>query len=230
MQAKNYPIKDWANDDKPREKLLSKSPAFLTDSELLAILLRSGPSDSSAIDLAKEVLKLGENNLNELAKLTPRELMKVRGIGLAKACSIVAALEIGRRRQGTRPVNKVVVKDSREVAAYLQSVLRDLPYEIFAVIYLNRAGKIRHFEVISQGGITGTIADPRKIFKIALDYEAVSIILCHNHPSGSLHPSQADEELTAKIKEAANYLDIKLLDHIIVSEEGHFSFADQGML
>src|SRR5450631_4169453 len=152
MQAKNYPIRDWANDDKPREKLLSKSPAALTDSELLAILLRCGPADSSAIDLAKEVLKLCQNDLNELAKFTPQELMLVRGIGIAKACSIVAALEIGRRRQGTRPREKVVVKDSREVAAYLQSVLRDLPYEIFAVIYLNRAGRVNHFEVISQGG------------------------------------------------------------------------------
>jgi DNA repair protein RadC len=173
---------------------------------------------------------LGQNDLNELAKFTPQDLMRVRGIGLAKACSIVAALEIGRRRQGTRPREKVVVKDSREVAAYLQSVLRDLPYEIFAVIYLNRAGRVNHFEVISQGGITGTIADPRKILKIALYKEAVSMILCHNHPSGSLQPSQADEELTTKIKEAAGYLDIKLLDHIIVSEEGHFSFADKGML
>jgi DNA repair protein RadC len=228
MQAKKYPIKDWAIDDQPREKLLSKSPGFLTDSELLAILLRSGPPGISAIELAKEVLKLGKNNLNELAKFTVQDLAKIRGIGLAKAASVIAALEIGRRRQGTKPIDKAVVKNSRQVAVYLQSVLRDLRHEVFAVIYLNRAGKVNHFEVISQGGITGTVADPRLILKRALQEEAVSIILCHNHPSGSLQPSQADEDLTAKIKEAAAYLDIKLLDHIIVSEEGHFSFADHG--
>ena len=230
MQAKKYPIKDWAIDDQPREKLLSKSPGSLSDSELLAILLRSGPPETSAVDLAKTVLKLGKNNLNELAKLTPQDLMKIKGIGRAKACSIIAALEIGRRRQGTRPTDKTVVKDSREVVAYLQSVLRDLSHEVFAVIFLNQAGRVRHFEVVSQGGITGTIADPRLILKKALEKEAVSLILCHNHPSGSLQPSKADEELTTKIREAAGYLDIKLLDHIIVSEEGYFSFADKGMM
>jgi DNA repair protein RadC len=230
MQAKNYPIREWAIDDKPREKLLSKSPSSLSDSELLAILLVNGPQGISAIELAKEVLKLGKNNLNELAKLTAQDLKKIRGIGEAKACSIIAALEMGRRRQGARPIGKAVVKNSREVTAYLQSVLRDLSHEVFAVIYLNNAGKVNHFEQVSQGGITGTIADPRLILKKALEMEAVSIILCHNHPSGSLQPSQADEELTAKIREAAGYLDIKLLDHIIVSEEGHFSFADKGML
>lgn len=230
MQAQKYSIKDWAKDDRPREKLLSKNPGSLSDSELLAILIHLGTRGKSAVELAKEVLNLGKNNLNELGKLSVKELMKIKGIGRAKAITIAAALELGRRRQAALSLDKPLVKDSREVATYLQALLRDYRYEVFAVIFLNRAGRIKHFEVISQGGITGTVADPRLVLKKALEEDAVSIILCHNHPSGSLQPSKADEELTVKIREAARFFDIRLLDHIIVSEEGHFSFADQGLL
>ena len=157
-------------------------------------------------------------------------MMRIKGIGEAKAIKIVAALELGRRRQAALPHDKPTVKGSKDIATYLQALLRDLPYEVFAVVFLNRANRINHFEVLSEGGITGTIADPRVILKKALQEDAVSLILCHNHPSGSLQPSRADEELTRKIKEAAKYLDISILDHIIVSETGYFSFADEGLL
>jgi DNA repair protein RadC len=230
MQGQKHSIKEWAKDDRPREKLLSKNPTALSDSELIAILIRSGSPDRSAVEVAKEILKLGKDNLQELGKVSVRELMKIKGIGQAKAVTIAAALELGRRRQGALSLDKPIVKSSREVAAYLQAMLSDLRHEVFGCIYLNRAGKILHFEIISKGGLTGTVADPRLILKKALEEDAVSLIICHNHPSGSLHPSKQDEELTAKVRDAARLFDIKLLDHIIVSEEGYFSFADQGLL
>jgi DNA repair protein RadC len=223
-------IKNWAIDDRPREKLLSKSPEALSDSELLAILIGNGTRQKSAVDLAREILLLGKNNLNELGRLSLKEFQKVKGIGEAKAITILAALELGRRRQGAILLDKPVIKESRDIASYLQNRFKDLPYEVFAVLFLNRANRINHFEVVSQGGITGTVADPRIILKKALEEEAVSIILCHNHPSGSLRPSRADEELTQKIKEAARYFDIRVMDHIIVSESGYYSFADEGIL
>ncbi|HWK08293.1 MAG TPA: DNA repair protein RadC [Puia sp.] len=230
MQGQKHSIKDWAKDDKPREKLLSKTPGALSDSELLAILIGSGTREHSAIDLAKQVLKLGKDNLLELGKLTVPQLTRIKGIGQAKAITIAAALELGRRRQIALSLERPLVKNSREVAAYLQAILRDLRHEVFGVIYLNSAGKILLDEIVSQGGLTSTVADPRLIFKKALIEEATSLILYHNHPSGSLRPSKPDKELTTKMKEAAQYLDIKLMDHIIVSEEGYFSFADQGLL
>jgi len=230
MQEQNYSIKQWAKDDRPREKLLAKGPQTLSDSELLAILILNGNKEKSALELAKDVLKLGKNNLPELGKLTVRELTKIRGIGEAKAVTIVAALEIGRRRQALAAREKSVVTSSADVATYLQTLLRDHRHEVFAVLFLNRANKINHFQIISEGGITGTVADPRIILKKALEEDAVNLILCHNHPSGSLKPSRADEELTRKIKEAATYFDIKVLDHLIVSDDGYYSFADEGIL
>jgi DNA repair protein RadC len=230
MQANKHSIKNWAKDDRPREKLLSKSPMALSDSELLAILINNGTKDKSAVDLAKELLFSGKNSLSELGKLSIKELMKVKGIGEAKAITIAAALEIGRRRQALGSLDKPIVKDSKEIANYLQAILRDHHHEVFAVVFLNRANKINHFEIISQGGITGTVADPRIILKKALEEDAVSIILCHNHPSGNLRPSKADQELTFKITEAARFFDIRVLDHIIVSEDGYYSFTDEGLL
>lgn len=230
MQEQNYSIKQWAKDDRPREKLLAKGPQSLSDSELLAILILNGNKEKSALDLAKDVLKLGKDHLSELGKLSVRELTKVRGIGEAKAVAIVAALEIGRRRHALAAREKPVVSSSADVATYLQTLLRDHRHEVFAVLFLNQANKINHFQIISEGGITGTVADPRVILKRALEENAVSLILCHNHPSGSLKPSRADEELTRKIKEAATYFDIKVLDHLIVSEDGYYSFADEGIL
>ncbi|HKH61683.1 MAG TPA: DNA repair protein RadC [Flavitalea sp.] len=230
MQAQKYSIRQWAKDDRPREKLRSKGAENLSDSELLAILIHNGTRDKSAVDLAKEVLQLGKNSLNGLGKLSVKDLTKVKGIGDAKAITIAAALEIGRRRQASLSLDKPVVRYSREIAEYLQALLKDHHHEVFVVVFLNRANRINHYEIISEGGITGTVADPRIILRKALEEDAVSIILCHNHPSGNLLPSRADEELTHKIKEASKYFDIKVLDHIIVSEEGYYSFADEGIL
>jgi DNA repair protein RadC len=233
MENVNKPstsIKNWATDDRPREKLLSKGAAALSNSELLAILLNNGSKNKSAVELAKEILKLGQDNLNELGKLALKDFKQVKGIGEAKSIIIAAALELGRRRQAAASLEKPVVKSSSDIAQYLQALLKDYAYEVFAVVFLNRANKINHFEIISRGGITGTVADPRIILKKALEEDATSIVLCHNHPSGNLQPSRADEELTKKIKEAASYFDIKVIDHIIVSEEGFYSFADEGIL
>jgi DNA repair protein RadC len=230
MQANNYSIKHWAKDDRPREKLLTKGSDILSDSELLAILINYGTREKNALELAREILRLGKDNLLELGKLSVAELMKIKGIGQAKAITIKAALELGRRRQAAAALVKNVISTSSDIATYLETSLKDFRHEVFGVVYLNRANKVNHFEIISEGGLTGTVADPRIILKKALEADAVSLILCHNHPSGSLKPSRADEELTLKIKEAARYFDIKVLDHIIIGDDGYFSFADEGIL
>src|SRR5690606_3566385 len=230
MQENKYSIRKWAKDDRPREKLLSKGAENLSDSELLAILIHHGTREKSAVMLGQEVLRLGKNNLNELGKLSVKDLMRVKGIGEAKAIAIAAALEIGRRRQAGNPLSRTIVQSSADVSNYLRHMLMDYRQEVFAVLFLNKANKVNHFEIISHGGITGTVADPRVILKKALEQEAVSLVLCHNHPSGNLRPSRADITLTIKIKEAAAFFDISILDHIIVSEEGYFSFADEGIL
>lgn len=230
MQENNYPIRDWAKDDRPREKLLLRGAENLSNSELLAIIIQNGTRKKTAVDLAKQVLLLGHNNLQELGKLSVKDLMKIDGIGRAKAIQLSAAIELGRRRQGTAFLQKGIMTSSADIAQYLQSTLKDYHYEVFAVLFLNQANKIRHFEIIHTGGITATVADPRIILKKALEEEAVSIVLCHNHPSGSLKPSRADKELTNKLREAANLFDIRVIDHVIVSEEGYYSFADSGLL
>lgn len=229
MQTNRKSIKEWPPDDRPREKLLLKGAEALSNSELLAILLGSGTPKQSAVEVAQAVLHLAGNNLDELGKRSIKELIKVPGVGEARAITICAALELGRRRQA-RQVQKEVVKNSSDIALYLQQRLRDKTVEVFAVAFLNRANKINHLEIISEGGVTGTVADPRVILKKALEHNAVSLVLCHNHPSGNLKPSRADEQLTRKIKEAALLLDMNVLDHIIVSDEGYFSFADEGMI
>ncbi|MEO8583062.1 MAG: DNA repair protein RadC [Flavitalea sp.] len=230
MQEHNYPIKNWAKDDRPREKLRSKGSQHLSDSELLAILIRNGTPKRSAVDLAKDLLVIGKNDLGILGKLTLTDYMKVRGIGEVKAIIIKAALELGRRRFSLNTIDKLFVKGSQDIALYIQSELKDFHHEVFGVIFLNRANRVKHYEIISEGGITATVADPRIILKKALAEDAVSIILFHNHPSGSLRPSRADEELTGTIFKAAKLFDIRVLDHIIVSDEGYFSFADEGMI
>lgn len=224
-------IKNWAIDDRPREKLALKGAETLSNSELLAILINNGSADKSAVDLAKELLLAVENNLQRLAKLSVKEMvnLKIKGLGPAKAVTIAAALELGVRRN-MADNKKEIVLSSKDIAGFLQAQLQYKSHEVFAVVFLNRSNKINHYEIISEGGITGTIADPRIILKKALQHEAVSIVLCHNHPSGNLKPSRQDQELTTKIKEAAQYFDIKVMDHIIVSEEGYYSFADDGML
>jgi DNA repair protein RadC len=222
-------IKKWAEDDRPREKMVLKGVEALSDAELLAILLNSGTRKHSAVDVAKSLLQRCHNSLRELGKFTLEDLMETSGIGRVRAITLLAGMELGRRRQ-EQPLIKQSIRSSAEVARYLQSLLKDKLTEVFAVAFLNRANKVNHLEVISEGGITGTVADPRVIFKKALQYNAVSLILCHNHPSGNLQPSRADEELTFKLREAARFLDLQVLDHVIVSEEGYFSFADEGLL
>ena len=223
-------IRQWAKEDRPREKLFRLGVEQLSASELLGILLQTGNRHKSAIELGMQVLELAKQNLQELGRLTPREIAAINGIGNAKAALVCAALELGRRRHASLPLDKKQVTSSADIARFLQVRLQDLRHEVFAVLFLNRANRINHFEIVSEGGITGTVADPRIILKKALEQNAVSIIVCHNHPSGNLRPSRADELLTQKLKEAALLLDITMLDHIIVSDQGYYSFADEGYM
>ena len=223
-------IKNWAMDDRPREKLLHKGPVNLSDSELLAILINNGNKEKSAVDLAKEILQMGNNNLNELGKFSLQEYQRIKGIGLAKAITIAAAIELGRRRQLAPFLKKTVFRKSEDIAQFIRTSIKDYTYEVFGVVYLNRSNKVNHFEIISSGGISGTVVDTRIILKKAIEHGATSIVLCHNHPSGNLKPSKSDEELTKKIKEASKYHDIEVIDQMIVSEEGYFSFSDDGLL
>lgn len=222
-------IRSWAEEDRPREKLLLKGGSALSDAELIAILIGSGIPGESAVDVAKAILKSTGNNLNELGKLSVKDLMKFKGIGEAKAITIVAALELSKRRRTAEVKEKENITGSKDVYEYFHH-LADLRNEEFWVMYLNRANKIISADKISQGGITGTVADTRLIFKTALDHFACSIILCHNHPSGSLSPSEEDKSLTKKVKQAGQLLDINTLDHLIISDSGYFSFADEGLL
>jgi DNA repair protein RadC len=229
-ERRSRPIHAWAADDRPREKMRAKGVKTLSDAELLAILIQSGTRDRTAVDLARNILETCKYNLRELGRLTRAELMRTRGIGEAKAITILAALELGRRRQASGNLEKPVVQSATSVAGFLQTLLADYEHEVFVVLFLNRANRINHHEIISSGGMSGTVADPRVILRRALEEKAVSLILCHNHPSGNLRPSMADRELTTKIREAARFFDIAVLDHIIVSQDGYFSFADEGML
>jgi DNA repair protein RadC len=223
-------IKTWAPDDRPREKMMLKGPDSLSHSELLAILLNNGNKGQSALDIAREIMKLGKGNLQELGRLSLKELQQVKGVGPAKAITVMAALELGRRRLSLRSPERITIRSSKDIADYLKNLLQDHNHEVFAIVFLNRANRIKHFEIISKGGITGTVADPRIILKKALEAEATAIVLTHNHPSGNLQPSRADEEITLKIKQAAELFDITVLDHIIVSEDGYYSFADEGRI
>ena len=224
-------IKDWAIDDRPREKLVTKGAESLSNSELIAILILNGAVNKSAVDLAKEILSKADNSLQKLGKLTVKDLvnLKIKGLGPAKAVCIVAAMELGIRRN-MADYKKEIILTSRDLANYLKAQFQFKRHEVFAVVFLNRSNKINHFEIISEGGITGTVADPRIILKRALEHDAISMVLCHNHPSGSLKPSRQDEELTERIKIAAKFFDIRIMDHLIVSDEGFYSFADEGIL
>jgi DNA repair protein RadC len=223
-------IKQWAEEDRPREKLINKGKAALTDAELIAILLRSGSTRESAVDLAKRILKSASDNLIELSKLSLNELLAFPGIGEAKALSIIAALELGKRRRVAEVSEKHAISSSRDVFEYFQSAHADAPYEEFWILLLNRANKILKKVMISEGGVAGTVADPKRIFKVAIENNASAMVLCHNHPSGNLKPSEADIKLTKKLKEAGVLLEINIIDHIIICEERYFSFADEGLL
>lgn len=226
----SLPIKSWSIDDRPREKMLHKGAAALSNSELLALLINNGTGNRSAVDLAKDVLQLGNNHLEQLGRLSLKDLQKVKGIGIAKAITIAAALELGRRRETAGFMMKTIIKNSSDIAGYLKAALKDYSHEVFAVLFLNQGNRIIDYKIISSGGISGTVVDSRIILKTALELGATSIILCHNHPSGNLKPSNADTSITQKIKAAALLMDIKLMDHIIVSNEGFYSFADDGIL
>lgn len=226
----NLSIKKWAVDDRPREKLLQKGKLSLSDSELIAILLGSGSKNESAVELSKRILSSSRNNLNELGKLSITQLCKFKGIGPAKAVTIVAALELGRRRRLEEAMEQKKISSSNSVYEIMQPIIGELPHEEFWIIYLNNSNKIIEQFQISKGGITGTLVDVRITLKKALEIGAVALILVHNHPSGNLKASEADKQLTKKLKTAAESLDIKVLDHIIVTEKSYLSFADEGIL
>ncbi len=223
-------IKSWDEADRPREKMLQKGKAALSDAELIAILLGSGTASLSAVELARQILKSVDNNLHELAKLTVNDLMKFKGIGEAKAISIVSALELGRRRKETEPVKKTKISSSKDAYEYMQAELLDLSHEEFWILLLNRAHQVIKKRQISSGGVSGTVADPKIIFKHALEVLASGIILMHNHPSGNLNASQQDIDLTRKLVASGKSLEISVLDHIIFTNQGYFSFADEGIL
>jgi DNA repair protein RadC len=223
-------IKSWALDDRPREKLLAKGKIALSDAELIAILIGSGNREESAVALSKRILKGVNGNINELAKLSVKKLTIFKGIGDAKAISIITALELGKRRQLEAALEKPKISSSKDVANLMQPVLGDLEHEEFWVLFLNNSNKVVAKSQISKGGLTATIVDIRLVFKSALELASVGIIVCHNHPSGKLLPSTADKQLTQKIKEAGSILDIKLLDHLIITEKAYFSFADENLL
>jgi DNA repair protein RadC len=231
MKAKqSLPITAWSAHDRPREKLLHKGKESLSNSELLAIIIGSGNKEESAVRLCKRILASSDNRLNKLGKLGVKELVSFKGIGEAKAVAMIAAIELGRRRGAERLTQLVKITSSAVVFDLMQPILSELAHEEFWVIYLNNSNKVLEKEQLSKGGITGTVVDVRLILKHALQLGALGIILCHNHPSGALKPSMADKQITNKIAKASASLDIKLLDHVILTEENYLSFADEGLL
>lgn len=223
-------ITDWAAEDRPREKLIYKGTSSLSNAELLGILISSGTRNKSAVDLGRELLSMAKNNLNNLGKFTISDLTKLHGIGPARAVTIAAALELGRRRKLAEAEVSVRIKCSKDAADIFQPILSDLIHEEFWILYLNRSNKVISRMKLSQGGISGTVIDVRLILKKAVECLASGIILCHNHPSGNLNPSEADTKITRKIREAGKYMDVQLLDHLIISEKEYYSFADNGLL
>ncbi len=221
-------IKSWHEDDRPREKMLHSGAAALSRSELLAILINNGSKNKSALDLAKEIMVLADNSLHNLARLDITDLMKVKGVGQAKAVAIKAAMELAVRKQAEPFKSKPVLRSSQDIAPFLRSLIGDKRQEYFVAIYLNMACRYISHQEISKGGITGTVADVKVILKKAVEVEASMMIVAHNHPSGNLRPSKADKALTEKLKAAAKLLDINVVDHLIVSQEGYYSFADEG--
>lgn len=228
--AEKLSIKEWAEADRPREKLIIKGKAALSDAELIAILIGSGTKAQSAVELARSILSQYSNDLNHLARLSLSDLKKFNGIGEAKAVSIISALELGRRRKNIETSAKPKITCSADVFNHLQPYLMDLDHEQFWALYLNRSNTILQIEQISSGGVTGTVVDSKVIFKKALAHLACGIILAHNHPSGNLKPSHQDIQLTKKMKVAGQTLDINVLDHIIFTDHGYFSFADESMM
>ncbi|SFN98367.1 DNA repair protein RadC [Bizionia echini] len=229
-KAPSFSIKNWSQDDQPREKLRDKGRSALSDAELVAIIIGSGSRNESALDLCKRILASVDNNLNQLGKLSIKQLMDFKGIGEAKAISIAAAMELGRRRRGEDALERKNITSSASVFELMQPIIGELPHEEFWIIYLNNANKVIQKQQLSKGGITGTLVDVRLVLKNALEFGAVGLILAHNHPSGTLKPSEADKHITQKLKKAGESLDIKVLDHLIITEKAYFSFADDNLL
>ena len=227
---KNIPIRLWAEDDRPREKLLIKGKRALSNAELIAILLGSGSREFSAVELSKRILEDSRGKLKELSRQSVADLTRTKGIGPAKAVTLIAALELGNRTSMEESLNRKKVSCSQDVYSFFRPLLQDSSYEEFWILLLNRGNKILSSICISQGGLSGTVADPKKIFKTALENYAASVILCHNHPSGNIRPSDSDIRLTQKLKKAGSFLDLPVVDHIIIGENNYFSFADDGLL
>jgi DNA repair protein RadC len=228
--SKNISIKDWADDDRPREKLLIKGKGALSDAELVAILIASGNRHESAVELSKRILQSLGNNLNRLAKLSAHDLIKFKGIGEAKAISIIASLELGRRRRSADVLEKDKIGGSKDAFQILQLKLEDIPHEEFWIVLLNRANKVIDTKLVGRGGVSSTVVDSKVIFSFALESLASGIILGHNHPSGNLKPSNSDLRLTKKIVDAGKIMEVPVLDHIIVGDNDYFSFADEGLI
>ena len=226
----SFSIKQWCEDDRPREKLLIKGKNALSHAELIAILINSGNREESAVALSKRILASVAINLNELSKLSVKDLMKFKGIGEAKAITILAALELGRRHRGEEALEKKKITSSSSVFELMQPIIGELPHEEFWIVYLNNSNKVLQKIQLSKGGITGTLVDVRLVLKTALQIGAIGLILTHNHPSGTLVPSQADKNITQKLKIASESIDIKVLDHLIITEKAYFSFADENLL
>ncbi len=229
-KSTSFSIKQWSQDDQPREKLRDKGKSVLSDAELLAILIGSGSRDESAVDLCKRILASVDNNLNAIGKLSIKQLMAFKGIGEAKAITIVGALELGRRRRIEDALKQDKISSSIDAFNIMQPIIGELQHEEFWILYLNNSNKVLHKEQLSKGGITGTLVDVRLVLKKALEVGAVALILCHNHPSGTLKPSQSDKTITQKLKTASQSLDITVFDHLIITEKAYFSFADEGLL
>ncbi len=227
---KKLSIKEWAVEDRPREKLLLKGTRSLSDAELLAILIGSGNLDETAVELSRRILASVDNNLNELGKKQTADLLKFKGIGEAKAVNIIAALELGRRRKDQLGKEKTIITQSKDAAIFFQPLLEDLSHEEFWILLLNRSNTVLDKFMVSQGGLTGTVIDVRIILKTAIEKLASSMILCHNHPSGNTKPSDADVKITKKIKDAASLMEITVLDHVIIAHDQYLSFADEGIL
>ncbi|MCD0473593.1 DNA repair protein RadC [Flavobacterium sp. EDS] len=229
MKLTHLPITVWSEDDKPREKLILKGKDALSDAELIAILIGSGSRNESAVDLSKRILSSVDNNLNSLGKLSLAQLITFKGIGSAKAVSIIAATELGRRRRVEDIVELTMITSSKRVFEIMLPIIGELPHEEFWVLFLNNSNNIILKSQLSKGGISGTIVDVRLVFKLALENGATGLILCHNHPSGVLKPSEADKQITNKLKRAGDSLDVKVLDHLIITESKYYSFVDEGI-
>lgn len=230
MSDKKLSIKNWAEDDRPREKMMKHGINSLSNAELVAILFRTGTRNESAIEISRKLLDLANNSLNNLAKFNLKDICTIKGIGKAKAISLLTAVELGKRRKSEKVIERKKIKSSKDVFEIFNALIGDLPYEEFWILLLSRSNSIIDRQKISQGGISGTVTDVRIILKLALDKMASSVILCHNHPSGNMNPSEQDVSITQKLKDAGKLMDINVTDHIIITDSNYYSFADSGTL